>query len=276
MQYHNIIGRTVTFALLAVIGAALLACGPSGVPQSDVDAMKQQLSAQEQKATALQQQLSTKDKEASDLKAQAAAKDKELAELKARPAAAPSGVTVLLGARKAPIPTAAPPPTPLPAGVPTPTAAPPSSAPASYLEQASLIVYVETLATTRVSEYGMAATVNCINSNIFKRGQRIVWRFEAYDPATGKRLTDKDGATVKVRLPHGDVVTARWSQRAGGRVPDAPWMWNTTWDIPLDYPLGGLDYAINVAFMDGRAGSWKQPGLVSTSLGIDSRLQIVE
>jgi hypothetical protein len=279
MKHHSIIWRMVTFALLAVIGAAMLACGTSGVPQADVDALKQQLTAQEQKAAALQQQLSTKDKEATDLKAQAAAKDKELADLKSKPtaaAAAPSGVTVLLGAQKVPIPTVAPPPTALPAGVPSPTPAPTRSAPASYLEPASLIVSVETLATTRVSTFGVAATVNCINSNIFKRGQRIVWRFEAYDPTTAKRLTNLDGATVKVRLPHGEELTARWSQRGGGGVPDAPWAWNTTWDIPLDYPLGGLDYAINVAFKDARTGSWKPQALRNPTTGLDTRLQIVE
>jgi hypothetical protein len=138
-------------------------------------------------------------------------------------------------------------------------------------------IYVETLATERVSNYGVAATVNCLNTNTFKRGQRIVYRFEALDPTTGKRVTDADAASVKVRLPHGEELTARWSQRGGGRVPDAPWMWNTTWDIPLDYPVGALDYQITVTLKDGRTSTWKPAALVDTAAGgTDSRLRIFD
>jgi hypothetical protein len=122
----------------------------------------------------------------------------------------------------------------------------------------------------------VAATVNCLNTNVFKRGQRIVWRFEAFDISTGKRLTDNEATAVKVKLPHGEELTNRFSARGG----TGPWMWNTTWDIPLDYPLGGLDYEILVTTKDGRTSSWKQPALVraatASAAEMDTKLQIVE
>lgn len=268
--------KRISAAMLMLVGLAVVAsvgaCSPSGVAQSDVDAIKQQAAAQEQKAAALQQQLSSSQSELAKLQQALTAKDKEVADLKARPAGTP-GVTVLIGAQKVPIPTPAPAATPVPGATPPPPPVPP----ASYYEPLKTIaVYMETLVTTRVSTLGYAATINCLNSNVFKRGQRIVYRFEVYDPTTGKRIADKDGATVIVRLPHGQELTARWSQRAGGRVPDAPWMWNTTWDIPLDYPLGGLDYSVVVTAKDGKSLSWKPPALVSAADKLDTRLQIMD
>ncbi|MBI2321486.1 MAG: hypothetical protein HYU88_05205 [Chloroflexi bacterium] len=135
--------------------------------------------------------------------------------------------------------------------------------------------YVETLATAHVYKYGVASTVACTPSSVFKRGMRIVWRFEVFDTSTGKRLTDKDGATIKVQIPNGDEETARFSQRAGGRVPDAPFMWSAAWDIPPDYPLGSFDYAIAVTAKDGRKGTFKQPALVNPAQNLDSKVKII-
>ncbi|MBI3953907.1 MAG: hypothetical protein HY330_05285 [Chloroflexi bacterium] len=261
-------------ALMGVLGVPALLVACAGVSQADYDAAKKQAEERQQQATALQQQLSAKVQEASDAQKKLADKDKELADLQQKAkAAGPSDVTILIGAKAVPTPTPAPPPTPLPPGSTPP---PRPTTPASYDQPVPFTFFIETLATTRPSTYGVAATINCLNTNAFKRGQRIVWRFEVFDTSTGKRLTDKDAPTVKVRLPHGEEVTARWSQRAGGRVPDAPWMWNTTWDIPLNYPLGGLDYAVTVSTKDGRNFTWKQPALVSKDLGLDTRLTIFE
>jgi hypothetical protein len=51
-----------------------------------------------------------------------------------------------------------------------------------------------------VSTFGLASTVSCTPNSVFKRGMRLVWRFEIVDVSTGKRVTDQDGATV-VRPP---------------------------------------------------------------------------
>ncbi|MBM2826180.1 MAG: hypothetical protein HW403_244 [Dehalococcoidia bacterium] len=241
----------LVLAALTSIMLLLAAACSSGVPQSEYDAVK---------------------KEAEELKAKVSAQEKESAEQKGKEAPA-SGVTTLIGAKAVPTPTPAPTATPLPPGA-TPPA--PPARPAYLAERVSFTYHVETLATTRPSKYGMAATVNCLNTNVFKRGQRIVYRFEVFDTSTGKRVTDVEAASVKVKLPHGEEVTNRFSARGGS----GPWMWNSTWDIPLDYPLGGLDYEIIVTTKDGRTSTWKQPALVraatASAAGVDSRLQIFE
>lgn len=274
MPHANMIRKYMLFGLLVSAMLVLAACA-GGVPQSEYDTVKQQLADQEQQAADFQQELSDKVQEVAALQQTATAQAAEVVPLQTQAAGAGSdGVTVLIGAQVVPTSTPAPSPTPLPADF---TPAPRPITPAEYYQPVGpFFLYVETLATKRVSEYGVAATVNCLNSSVFKRGQRIVWRFEIIDTATGVRITDKDEATVKIVLPNGDESNARWSQRAGGRVPDAPWMWNAIWDIPLDYPLGSLDYSIIVTAKDGRTMEWRPPALVGEDIGTDSRLQIVE
>jgi hypothetical protein len=262
---------------LAIPLALLVGCA-QGVPQSEYDAVQAQLAEQQQQAQTYQQQASdrvqevtAKEQEVEALQEEVAAKEQEVADLQAK-LGEMADVTVLIGARPMPTPAPRPTPTPLPAGAtPPPPAAPPTELVDEVLP---FVFYVETLATGSISKYGLASFPSCVPNSIFKRGSKLVWRFEVFDVSTGKRVTSASGATVKVVLPHGEELTARFSQRAGGRVPDAPWMWAVGWDIPPDYPLGALDYAITVTAEDGRTGTFKQPALISEEA--DSRVQIVE
>lgn len=258
---------------LAIIGAlflgasALVACtAEEAISKADFEAVNQQVAA-------LKQQVTTKDKEAADaqqkLKDSQAEAEKKLKDVQS--------VSTLLGARPGPTPTPRPAPTPLPAGVAPP---PPRQPPASYREAVPFTFFIETLTTSNLYTYGMQGVIPggqgvCNETSIFKRGLRIVWRFEVFDTATGKRIISDDEATIKVAIPNATDLTARFSQRGGGRVPDAPWMWAAAWDIPPDWPLGTLDYTINVAHKDGRNFTWKQPGLVYPDGTEDSRVRII-
>jgi hypothetical protein len=183
-------------------------------------------------------------------------------------AAGGSGVTVLIGAQKLP-------PSPPPA--PRATPAQKLTTPASYYEPVGpFFFYVETLtANTTPNKYGFAPTVACIQSGVFKRGMRLVFRFEVLDTSTGKRVTAKDDATVKVRLPHGEEVTARWAIRGSvAALPDSAWMWDASWDIPPDYPVGSLDYSIEVSLKDGRKGAFIPP--IQKTPTVDTRVRIID
>lgn len=244
-----------SFLLVVLVAGSLLAAAcTQGISQGEYDGVKQQLAAKESEFTEAQGKLIAAQKEATDLKAAA------------------GKVTMLTGAQLLPTPTPAPTSTPLPAGATPP---PPPARPAYLTERVPFTYYVETLATTRISKYGVAATVNCLNTNVFKRGQRLVWRFEVFDTSTGKRVTNNEG-TVKVKLPHGEEMTSGFSMRGGV----GPWMWTSNWDIPPDYPLGGLDYEIIVTTKEGAIGSFKQPALVraatATAAALDTKLQIVQ
>jgi hypothetical protein len=177
-----------------------------------------------------------------------------------------ASITPLLGARK----VAPPPPKP---AVPS---APARTTPAFYYEPVGpFFFYVETLTSVNPSKYGVISTVPCVQSGVFKRGMRLVFRYEILDISTGKRVTDKDGATTKVRLQHGEELTARWAIRGSvNALPDSAWMWDVAWDIPPDYPVGSLDYTITVSTKDGRTGTFVPP--IQKTPTIDSRVRIVD
>lgn len=234
----------VFVALLSSVLPMLVSCGPSVATQSERDQLKQQLSAKEREAAELQQ---------------------KLAELQKK-SAGQAGVTSILGAQQIP-----PPPPPK-----SPPPRSPHTTPASYYEPVGpFFFYVETLTSLNPSKYGVISTVPCVQSGVFKRGMRLVFRAEILDTSTGKRVTDKDGATVKVRLQHGEELQARWAIRGSTTaLPDSAWMWDVAWDIPPDYPVGSLDYTIIVNAKDGRTATFIPP--IQKTPTIDSRVRIVD
>lgn len=281
--------------LLLAITGLVVACG-GGVSQEEFDAAKQQLADQEQKAAALQQQLSDKLREVAaqqqkiasgegDVKAsqeKLATKEKEAAELQKQLEAAkavpglPAGASILLAAKPVPAPTPRPTPTPPPAGyVPPPAPVPP----ASFSEPLALYIRADTVTSAaNESKYNVDATGipnwACVQTSAFKRGMHLVWRYEVVDTATGKRLTDKEMATAAVRLPTGEEIKGRFGRH--GSTDDAPWFWTSAWDIPLDYPLGILDWSVQVAAKDGKQGSFKPWAVSIPARAVESRTQILE
>jgi hypothetical protein len=268
--------RALGLGALALIGAALAlvsACGDSGPSDSQYSKVKQELQDQQSANQQLQQQLADAKKASTAGSPAAPAGTAAAAATTAAPAAV--GVIPLLGAKSVTPAPPAPTPTPLPAGVtPPPKATPPAS---YYQTVGPYFIYVETLATTTVSKYNVASSISCTPSGAFARGQRIVFRYDVVDMATGKRLTDQDSATiVKVVLPNGDESVGRWSQRGGGQVPDAPWMFSSNWDIPTDYPLGAVDYKIVITPKDGKSFTWSPPYLTSVPLKEDTRPKVIQ
>ena len=175
-------------------------------------------------------------------------------------------ITPLLGAQKvAPAP-------PKPA-VPPPPA---RTTPAFYYEPVGpFFFYAETLASNGPNKYGVISTVPCVQSGVFKRGMKLVFRYEILDTSTGKRITDKDGATTKIRLQHVEDLAARWTIRGSvNALPDSAWMWVVTWDIPPDYPVGSLDYTIVVTAKDGRTGTFTPP--IQKTATADTRVRIID
>lgn len=257
--------RTMVWKLASaalVLPVVAVACS-SGVSKEDYDAAQAKTAAEQQKSAALQQQLTAAQAQVADLQKKASANQ---------------GATALVYAKTVPTATPKPPPTPLPAGfVPPPPAKPDA---ALIDEVVPFAIYVETLATSSISQYGMASFganefSACSPNAIFKRGTKLVWRYEIIDTKTGKRLTNQDGTVTKIILPGGKEVNANYSKRGGV----GPWMWAAGWDIPLDYQLGALDWAIRVTAKDGRSTTWRVPFLVKpespTSRSEDSRVQII-
>lgn len=234
---------------LALIGSTFVlsvACsGGSGVSKDDYDKVQQQLQAKAEENDQLQKKLADAQKSPT---------------APAATTTAASSVVALLGAQKVPKPS----PTAVPTGTP-PTAAPRETPPATYYNDkvGAYFVYAETLATTTASQFDIASTVSCTASARFVRGQKIVFRLDVIDLGTDKRVTDKDETTVKVVMPNGAEVTGRFSQRGGGRTPGAPFSWSAGWDIPMDFPLGAINYKI-VITKGTTVYEWRPQSLTTT------------
>jgi hypothetical protein len=130
--------------------------------------------------------------------------------------------------------------------------------PARYSEPAGpFTMYMEAIIGAGPSAYGLFAAPGCTVSGVFKRGMKLVWRFELYDMATGLRLTDQQGAQATISLPDGTTTPAMFAPRGepGTIAPDSPWTWVAVWHIPTDYPLGPVGYTVNVTTTDGRTGA---------------------
>jgi len=248
--------RAIRLGALAMMGATLAisaACSSGGVSDADYKKVQQQL--QDEQSTNQQLQAT-------------------VAAAKGSPSAGAASGGGLIASVKITPTTPAPTPTP---GGPTPTPAPPKATPGpEYYQPVPYAVYVETIATTTASKYNVASSIACTPSGVFARGQRIVFRFQVTDTKTGKLLTDQDGAALKIVAPNGDESIASFSQRGGGKVPDAPFMWSATWDIPLDFALGAVDYKIVITPKGGASYTWKPPALISASLGEDTRPKVVQ
>jgi hypothetical protein len=137
--------------------------------------------------------------------------------------------------------------------------------PAAYAQPVGpFTMNMEVLVGGGPSIYGLFAAPGCTLDGVFKRGMKLVWRFEVYDMDSRMRLTDREGAEVGIQLPDGTFIPARFEQRGEpGRVaPDAPWTWVAAWNIPLDTPLGPVPYRVIVSTPDGRSA-----GLAPTAMG---------
>ncbi len=210
--------------VVALLGVALaLGACSSGPSQADYDALKKQLSDAQTQNTSLQQQL-------------------QAAQAKA------ANQVVILGA----VPNAPPPANPPSAPPPAPPVPDSVKAPVAYS------FYVDTVtAAPGESQSHVDPTVACAQTNIFKRGMRIVWRFTVTDDTTGRRITSDDVDSAVVHLATGQDVKATFEPAGPPNVPDS-WFWHAAWDVPMDYPLGTVNFTIDVKTKSGQTATFKQ------------------
>lgn len=236
---------------LGMAASLLVACAEEAISKADFEALSQQVAAKSQ---------------------QLDAKEKEAAELKSKLDQAAKQTTLLAAKPDAPLRAT---PTPAPAGFVPP---PPPPIPTSYLQPVDVYIYADTV-TAGPGEsrfnYDPAGVPNasCVASSVFRRGMHLVWRYEAVDARTGKRLTEAEVENAVVRLPHGEEIKGRFGRH--GSADDAPWFWTSAWDVPLDYPMGALDWELVMTTKDGKRGSFKQWKVSIPDRGIESRTQII-
>ena len=61
-------------------------------------------------------------------------------------------------------------------------------------------MFMEVLASAEPSQFGELATPGCVTDSVYKRGMKVVFRFELYDMDNKVRLTTADGTKAQVTL----------------------------------------------------------------------------
>jgi hypothetical protein len=124
-------------------------------------------------------------------------------------------------------------------------------------------MFMEVLASAAPSQFGELATPGCVTDSVYKRGMKVVFRFELYDMDNKVRLTSADGTTAQVTLPDGTALPALFLPRGdpNATTADAPWTWVTVWHIPPDFALGLVMYTVDVSTPDGRTASISRPSI---------------
>lgn len=108
------------------------------------------------------------------------------------------------------------------------------------------------------------ATATCVQQNVFKRGMHIVFRMSAQDTATGKALGKTEVSKAILRLASGEEIAFKYGKH--GKKANSPFFWTTAWDVPMDFPLGAVDYKVMVTTVAGDTATWTQPYPVPPSM----------
>ncbi len=179
------------------------------------------------------------------------------AEAAAKPAAADANTLLYAKPNSPPKAT----PTALPAG-----AVPPAPAVAPPAEKTDVFLYVDTVtAGNGESKFNIDPSRNCTITGVIKRGMHLVFRMKGVDVASGKTLTGENVKDALVKIPGQPEMKMRYAKHADD------WHWGgAAWDVPMDYPLGAVDFSVEVTTNEGKKGLFKQ-----MVIG-DSRLTVIE
>ncbi len=241
--------RRKSIKLAGLLGLAVIlivsfnACASSGVSQEDYDAAMAQIDSKGQEISALQFELSAakaKGDMATELENQLAVLEEEFSVLEAN-------AYVIAYPDAPPRPPREPDP---PGYTPPPPPVPPAP------EFVQIAFYVDTVtAGAGESKFNVDSNYGCMKSSIFKRGQHMVWRMTLIDATTGQVLQGDDVETAVIKLPNGEELSMRYGRHGG---EGGPWFWTGAWDIPMDYPLGSLNYSIDALTVDGKSGTFTE------------------
>lgn len=142
--------------------------------------------------------------------------------------------------------------------------------------QEPLVLQADTVSgPLNIPEEQLAAGAVCVQQSRFARNSEIVWRARVIDPVTGEELGDDTLETVVVELGDGQTLDMRYGQHPRDNPTDS--FWTTSFDIPVDYPTGTLDYEIVATAADGRTGDFRPFDVAPSLLTVtDEVLETIE
>jgi len=121
-------------------------------------------------------------------------------------------------------------------------------------DKSDLGIYVDTVNGT--GPVGAAKRpIGCAQTNVFKRGEQVVFRVWGFDLKSGETLSTDNVDTATVTLP-GVATPLTLNYGSHGPTGGKVWFWSTPWIVPPSFPLG--DFTATVAFKTdaGKSGTF--------------------
>jgi hypothetical protein len=150
-----------------------------------------------------------------------------------------------------------------------PTTAPTVAATAKPLVATFLILQGDTVRSPEGLTDEEKTFLSCTQQSRYPQGSRIVWRFKALDPISGKALDDKGIKSFDLTLPDGKTQAFKYGGHPGGAtaVP-TDFFWTAGFSVPKDYPTGLFNFQIKAVGIDGAVGTFDQLKVSSSLLTI--------
>jgi hypothetical protein len=102
---------------------------------------------------------------------------------------------------------------------------------------------------------------SCTQSSVWTRGERPVWRVWGVEASSGDPLTPENVKYAYVKIPGQANIGLTWGAHGSGT--GRSFFWIAAWDVPVDYPLGVVDYKIVYKLESGKFVIWSQTGIPS-------------
>ena len=103
----------------------------------------------------------------------------------------------------------------------------------------------------------------CSQSNVFTRGQTVVFRVWATAVGNGQALTDQNVKYAYVKIPGLPNQSLTFGKH--GKLDTSPWFWTLGWQVPANYPLGVVAFRIVFKTNSGVFGTFDQNALAANS-----------
>ena len=97
-------------------------------------------------------------------------------------------------------------------------------------------------------------TLGCTQTNVYKRGERVVVRSWGTDLTTGDLLTTDNVKEGHFSIPGQPNVAMTWG--AHGATGAQVYFWSNFWIVPADFPLGETTVHVSFTTEGGKTGSY--------------------
>ncbi len=114
-------------------------------------------------------------------------------------------------------------------------------------------LYVDTVNGTAPSGT-QARPIGCTQTNVYKRGERVVFRVWGTDLSTNELLSNENVSEAHATIAGQPNVVLGWG--AHGAAGQQVYFWAKDWIIPKDFPLGAVAVLVTVTTDSGKAGTY--------------------